>query len=60
MLQFLSPTLSQVKTVEFTANQFFIRPISGVNSPTKQLGEYQVSASLLSQGQHVQVVGGVL
>jgi uncharacterized membrane protein len=59
MLQFLCPRLSQVKTVEFTAKQVFTEPISGVNSPAKQLAEYQVSASLLSQGQHIQVVGGI-
>jgi hypothetical protein len=57
MLQFLCLGLSQVKTVEFTANQVFIESISGVNSPAKPLAEYQVSASLLSQGQHIQVLG---
>jgi hypothetical protein len=60
MLQFLCLELSQVKTVEFAANQAFIEPTSGVDSPADALAEYQVSASLLSQGQYVQLVGSVL
>ncbi len=57
MLQFLCLGLSQVKTVEFSANQGFIEPIPSADSPANQLAEYQVSANLLSQALHIQVLG---
>jgi Protein of unknown function (DUF2848) len=57
MLQFLCLGLSQVKTVEFSANQVFIEPILSADSPANQVAEYQVSANLLSQAPHIQVLG---